>query len=61
MNNIDAVLIGIVFAVWAALAFLYATVDMIRMPAAAAIWGSGAVLFLALTVVLIRAGPRGRR
>ena len=61
MINIDALLIGIVFAVWALLAVLYATLDVIRMPPAATVWGLGAALFLVLTLVLVWAGTRGRR
>ena len=39
MRNLDSLLIGIVFVIWAILAYLYATVDMTYMPPAIRIWG----------------------
>ena len=60
MKQIDSLLIGIVFVVWAVLAYLYATVDMIYMPPAIRVWGLGALVFLVLTVVIARAGSDRR-
>jgi hypothetical protein len=57
----DAVLIAIVFAVWAVLAALYATVPMLHMPAAALLWGVGAVLFMALAALILAADRIARR
>lgn len=51
MKQLDTVLLGIVFVVWGALAAMYATVPMIQMPTAFRVWGLGAVLFLALTIL----------
>ncbi len=44
----DVWLIATVGAVWVLLAVLYAIVPMFDMPGSALIWGTGAVLFLAL-------------
>jgi membrane protein implicated in regulation of membrane protease activity len=60
MRQLDAVLLGIVFLVWMALAVMYATIPMIMMPTGLRVWGLGAVLFLALTVLTAVAGRRGR-
>ena len=60
MKQPDAVLLGIVFVVWGALALMYATIPMIQMPASFRVWGLGAVVFLVLTVLTVLAG-RGRR
>ncbi len=59
MKQLDAVLLGIVFVVWGALALMYATVPMIQMPSGFRVWGLGAVLFLVLTILTVLAG-RGR-
>lgn len=59
MKQLDAVLLGIVFAVWGALALMYATIPMILMPTGVRVWGLGAVLFLVLSVLVFYAG-RGR-
>ncbi|MCH9052957.1 MAG: hypothetical protein IIA72_18140 [Proteobacteria bacterium] len=59
MKQIDAVLLGIVFVVWGALALMYATIPMIQMPSSFRVWGLGAVLFLVLTILTVLAG-RGR-
>ena len=59
MKRLDAVLLGIVFVVWGALALMYATVPMIQMPNSFRVWGLGAVVFLVLTILTVRAG-RGR-
>ncbi len=59
MKRLDAVLLGIVFVVWGALALMYATIPMIQMPTGFRVWGLGAVLFLVLTILTVLAG-RGR-
>ncbi len=59
MKQLDAVLFGIVFVVWGALALMYATIPMIQMPTGFRVWGLGAVLFLILTLLILYAG-RGR-
>ena len=59
MKQLDAVLLGIVFVVWGALALMYATIPMIQMPTGVRVWGLGAVLFLVLTILTVLAG-RGR-
>ena len=59
MKQLDAVLLGIVFVVWGALALMYATIPMILMPTSFRVWGLGALLFLVLTVLTALAG-RGR-
>ncbi len=59
MKQLDAVLLGIVFVVWSALALMYATIPMIQMPSSFRVWGLGAVLFLVLTILTVLAG-RGR-
>ena len=51
MKQLDAVLLGIVFIVWSALALMYATIPMILMPTGFRVWGLGAALFLALTIL----------
>jgi membrane protein implicated in regulation of membrane protease activity len=60
MKQLDAILLGIVFIVWGALALMYATIPMIQMPTGFRVWGLGAVLFLALTALTAYAG-RGRK
>ena len=60
MKQFDALLLGIVFVVWGALALMYATIPMIQMPASFRVWGLGAVLFLILTILTVWA-DRGRR
>ncbi len=59
MKRFDALLFGIVFVVWGALALMYATIPMILMPSSFRVWGFGALLFLVLTVLTALAG-RGR-
>ncbi len=59
MKRLDAVLLGIVFVVWGALALMYATIPMIQMPTSFRVWGLGALLFLVLTILTALAG-RGR-
>ncbi len=59
MKRLDAVLLGIVFVVWSALALMYATIPMIQMPSSFRVWGLGALLFLVLTILTALAG-RGR-
>lgn len=48
----DILLLVIVFAVWALLATLYATVPMFSMPGYAVVWGWGSLVFLLLAVVI---------
>ncbi|MCH7832582.1 MAG: hypothetical protein IIC55_06885 [Proteobacteria bacterium] len=59
MKRFDALLFGVVFVVWGALALMYATIPMIQMPNSFRVWGLGAVLFLVLTLLTVLAG-RGR-
>ena len=59
MKRFDALLFGIVFVVWGALALMYATIPMIQMPTSFRVWGLGAVVFLVLTILTVLAG-RGR-
>ena len=61
MKRLDAVLLGIVFVVWGALALMYATIPMIQMPTSFRVWGLGALLFLVLAVVTVVAERKGRR
>lgn len=49
----DAVLIGLVTAVWAILAALYAFVPMFTMPGSALVWGSGSAVFLVLLIFVV--------
>lgn len=60
MKSIDAMLIGIVFVVWAILTAIYATVDMLYMPPAILVWGLGSLLFFLLTAVVLMAEAKGR-
>lgn len=48
----DSILFGLVSLVWAALASLYAFVPMFSMPGSAVVWGSGALIFLGLTIAI---------
>ena len=61
--NEDSLLFAIVFAVWLALAIVYATVPMFAMPGYAVVWGWGALVFLGLAGLVAAAsrGSRGRR
>lgn len=54
----DIWLLVIVFAVWAALAVLYAVVPMFHMPGYAGVWGWGAVIFLVLAAFIFLARSR---
>ncbi len=58
MKQLDVVLLGIVFVVWGALGLMYATIPMIQMPNSFRVWGLGAVLFLALTILTALASRR---
>lgn len=49
----DSILIAFVCLIWAALAGLYAFVPMFSMPGSATVWGSGAAVFLGLTVMTV--------
>ena len=57
----DFVLVGIVSAIWAALAALYGLVSMFDMPGSARAWGAGAVLFAVLAGFIFLADRRTRR
>lgn len=58
----DSVLFLVVFAVWLALAIVYATVPMFAMPGYAVVWGWGAMVFLGLAgLVAVAARGRSRR
>ena len=59
MRSLDLILLASTAAVWALLALAYATVEMIAMPAAAIVWGAGAVVFAILAGLL--AVAEGRR
>ena len=61
MLSLDALLIAVVFVVWAVLAVLYAAVEAIAMPPATIVWGAGAALFLALAIAIARAEAAARR
>jgi hypothetical protein len=54
----DSVLFLAVFAVWLALAILYATVPMLAMPGYAAVWGYGSLVFLGLAIAAVWAGRK---
>lgn len=56
----DIVLLVVVFAVWAVLALLYATVPILAMPGYATVWGWGSVIFLLLAALIFVAERRGR-
>ena len=55
----DSILFLAVFAVWALLAVLYATLPMFAMPGYAAVWGWGSLVFLALAALIVAAERRG--
>lgn len=59
--KIDSVLFLVVFAVWIALAAVYATVPMFSMPGYAVVWGWGALIFLGLAALVAVALRRGQR
>jgi hypothetical protein len=59
--NEDSLLFAIVFAVWLALAIVYATVPMFAMPGYAVVWGWGALVFLGLAALVAVASRRSRR
>ena len=58
--NEDTWLFGIVFAVWLALAIVYAAVPMFSMPGYAVVWGWGALVFLGLAGLVAVAARRAR-
>jgi membrane protein implicated in regulation of membrane protease activity len=59
--KIDSVLFLIVFAVWLALAILYATVPMFAMPGYAVLWGWGSLVFLGLAALIAFATRQSTR
>ncbi|MBL8702603.1 MAG: hypothetical protein JNK67_29750 [Alphaproteobacteria bacterium] len=54
----DAWLIGVVGAVWLALAALYAFVPAFHMPGSTLVWGAGAIGFIALAAMIASAERR---
>ena len=50
----DCWLIGLVSAIWIALAAVYAFVPMFDMPGSALVWGSGASIFFCLAMLVAR-------
>jgi hypothetical protein len=52
----DVLLFLAVFAVWLALAIVYAAVPALAMPGYAVVWGLGSLVFLALALILRRRG-----
>jgi len=60
MMREDALLFLVVFAIWIALAVVYATVPMFAMPGYATVWGWGALVFLALAGLTVFARRQGR-
>lgn len=59
--NEDSLLFLVVFAVWFALAIVYATVQMFAMPGYAVVWGWGAAVFLGLAALVGVASRSSRR
>jgi len=57
----DSVLFLIVFAVWLALAIVYATVPMLAMPGYAVVWGWGSLVFLGLAALIAHFARRSAR
>ena len=57
----DAVMFAVVFAVWLALAVLYAAAPMFAMPGYAVVWGWGSLVFLGLAALTALAARRARR
>ena len=57
----DAVMFAVVFAVWLALAVVYATLPMFAMPGYAAVWGWGSLVFLGLAMLTALAVRRAKR
>ena len=59
----DTWLIAFVSVVWAVLAALYAFVPLLHMPGSAQMWGSGALIFaaLGLLIAIVEAKARPRR
>lgn len=55
----ELVLVLMIAAVWAALAAVYALSPALGMPGYVRVWGAGALLFIALAAILIRAWRRG--
>lgn len=57
----DAWLIASVSVVWAVLAALYALVPLFQMPGSTQVWGAGALIFVALAILIVAVEARGRR
>ena len=61
MHSFDIRLLAATAIVWALLAIAYATIEMIAMPAAASVWGAGALVFILLVAATTAAERRGDR
>jgi hypothetical protein len=57
----DAWLIASVSVVWAVLAALYALVPLFHMPGSTQVWGAGALIFVALAILIAAVEARARR
>jgi hypothetical protein len=57
----DAWLIASVSLVWSVLAALYAFVPVFHMPSSAQVWGAGALIFVALTILTAVVEGKARR
>jgi hypothetical protein len=57
----DTWLIGLVAVVWVALAALYAFVPLFHMPGSAQVWGAGALIFVALALLIAVVEAKARR
>jgi hypothetical protein len=57
----DAWLIASVSVVWSVLAALYAFVPLFHMPGSAQVWGAGALIFVALTILIAVIEAKARR
>jgi hypothetical protein len=51
MKRLDTILLGVVALIWSTLALMYATIPAIQMPSSFRVWGTGAVVFLVLTIM----------
>ena len=57
----DAWLVASVGVVWVVLAALYALVPLLHMPGSARVWGAGALIFVALAILIVAVEARARR
>jgi len=51
MKQLDTILLGVVALIWSTLALMYATVPAILMPSSFRVWGTGAAVFIVLTIM----------